>query len=206
MKDSKTFEYELPAGYKQICHLNALDKKIGIILNVVALIVMIVVFLIAFIPIVINKSLVIEIGHTFSLLMIITMFLYIVLHELVHGIVYKLKTKEKLTFGYSWSCAFCGVPNIYVYRKTAIAAVAAPLIVFSAIYIPLMIFLYFVSPTYYILVAFLLAFHLGGCVGDAYVLYLLMKNKNDMLLVKDTGPEQLIYVPADAENMNTQEE
>lgn len=35
----------------------------------------------------------------FTLGLLLSMFVYLVLHELVHGIVYKLMTREKLTFG-----------------------------------------------------------------------------------------------------------
>ena len=123
------------------------------------------------------------------------MFLYIILHELVHGIVYKALTKQKLTFGLTWSCAFCGVPNIYCYRKTALYALAAPLTVFSIILIPLTVYLYFVNPVYYLMSAFILGLHLGGCCGDMYMMWLLLARfKSNKTLIKDTGPAQTIYI------------
>lgn len=53
----------------------------------------------------------------FTLGLLLSMFVYLVLHELVHGIVYKLMTREKLTFGISFSCAYCGVPDVFVTKK-----------------------------------------------------------------------------------------
>ncbi|MCQ2122483.1 MAG: DUF3267 domain-containing protein, partial [Fibrobacter sp.] len=61
------------------------------------------------------------------------MLVYIVLHELVHGAVYKLLTGQKLTFGFKASVAYCGVPDIYVYRRTALAALLAPFVVFDIV-------------------------------------------------------------------------
>ena len=121
---------------------------------------------------------------------------YVVLHELVHGIAYKTLTGEKLTFGLSWSCAFCGVPNIYTYRKTAMISVIAPFAVFTVLLLPLLVLLYFISPLYFLIVAFIFGLHAGGCSGDLYVLYLLaVKFKDKRVLMRDTGPEQFFYVP-----------
>ena len=61
-----------------------------------------------------------------SIIFIAAMLLYIVLHELTHGIAYKLTTGRKLTFGFTLSVAYCGVPDIYVYRK---AAMTAPILI-----------------------------------------------------------------------------
>ena len=133
---------------------------------------------------------------------IVAMLAYIVLHELVHGIAYKWLTGEKLTFGISWSCAFCGVPNIYVKRRVALIACAAPLLVFSVIMLPLTVLLYFVDPLYYLLSALVFGLHLGGCGGDIYIILLMLfRYRNPETLVRDTGPEQTIYVPiADSES------
>jgi len=196
---NKSFEKELPSGYKEAFHINATDKKIGLILNGIALLVMLLVMGVAAIPLVISGK---EISFAFDFgeLMIAyaiffgAMLLYIVLHELTHGAVYKLLTKEKLTYGISWSCAFCGVPHIYVYRKTALAALVAPLILFTVILIPVTVILYYVNPIYYLASAFIFGLHLGGCSGDAYITILLIfKYKTKSLLMKDTGPEQYIY-------------
>ena len=125
---------------------------------------------------------------------------YIVLHELVHGCAYKTLTGEELTFGISWSCAFCGVPSIFTYRRTMLIAVLAPFVLFTLIFIPMTIVFYFVNPIYYLAMALVFASHLGGCAGDLYVYYLLMtKFKSEKTLLRDTGPEQFFYVPGEEE-------
>lgn len=195
----KTFEKDLPEGYKQVYHLDARQAKFGIIFNTIAVLVFAVVAVIAFAVLHysgVELSFLIGAETMIAyLVFMLLMVVYIVLHELVHGIAYKSLTGEKLTFGMSWSCAFCGVPNIYTYRKTALVALTSPLIVFSVIFIALTVVMYFVSPIYYLVFAFLFGLHLGGCSGDIYVTILFMtKFKNKSTLMRDTGPEQFFYV------------
>ncbi|MBO5415066.1 MAG: DUF3267 domain-containing protein [Clostridia bacterium] len=202
---SQNFEKELPEGYKQALYINAKAPKFGIIFNIIALVIMVLVMVVANIPLYINGELswnIIRAGSgnvmTSELIVIATLLayiVYIVLHELVHGIAYKSLTGEKLTFGVSLTCAFCGVPHIFTYRKTALIAVLSPFVLFTLIFLPIAVALYFVSPLYYLLSALLFAAHLGGCCGDLYVSYLIMvKFRKKQLLMRDTGPEQFFYI------------
>lgn len=199
----RNFETQLPAGYKEALHIDAKNAKTGIIMNLVSLIILVIVTAIAYIPIKLNN---VDLLVGFNAedpaesmivmsIFCFTLFAYIVMHELVHGIAYKCLTGEKLTFGISWSCAFCGVPHIYSYRKTAIISSAAPLVLFSVIFGAVTIALYFVSPIYYLLSAVIFGLHLGGCSGDMYIILMLLKYKNSRVLMRDTGPEQFFYVP-----------
>ena len=194
---NKNYELELPQNYDLIYHIDAKSKKVGIIFTVVSLVVLLVVMGVAVIPLIGNFN--VEITDTkylyAYLVFMVTMCAYIVLHELVHGIAYYGLTKQKLTFGLTWSCAFCGVPNIYCYRKTALIALVSPLIVFTLVFVPLTIWLYFIDPIYYLMSAFVLGLHLGGCCGDIFMTYLLLTRfKNKKTLIKDTGPAQFIYL------------
>ncbi len=195
----KSFEKALPEGYTLAYHIDAKNKKTGLIMNAWALVILAVVAAVGSIPLFLDKSLNFEIEMIPMLITYLvfmaSMIVYIVLHELVHGLAYKLLTHEKLTFGLSWSCAFCGVPNIYVYRRSAIIALVAPLITFTLVLIPLSVLLYFLHPIYYIFSLILLGMHLGGCVGDGYMTYLFLRVfKSNTTLVRDTGPEQFVYV------------
>lgn len=199
----QNFERELPLGYKQSYYVNAKETKMGLVLNLIAFVVLAIVMALAFLSLHLGGKLSFEIlDLEFAELLVAylvffaLMFGYIVLHELVHGIAYKALTGEKLTFGISWSCAFCGVPTIYTYRKTAIISVISPFAVFTLLFIPILVVLYFLSPLYYLILAFIFGLHLGGCSGDLYVLYLLtIKFKDKKTLMRDTGPEQYFYVP-----------
>ena len=195
----QNFERELPAGYKQALYINAKDPKFGIIFNLIALAVLAVIMVLAVLALRLGGKLssdILDMEYAQFLIAYAVFFGsmigYIVLHELVTG--------EKLTFGLSWSCAFCGVPNIYTYRRTALISVVAPFALFTLLMLPLLIILYFVSPLYFLIVAFIFGLHVGGCSGDLYVLYLLTARfKDKKVLMRDTGPEQFFYVP-DGEN------
>ncbi len=202
-RKEQNFERELPSGYKQALHINAKNARLGILFNLIALVVLVIVMLAAILFLRLGGRLssdLLKIKYTQLIIAYLIFFAsiigYIVLHELVHGIAYKALTGEKLTFGMSWSCAFCGVPHIFTYRKTAIASVISPFAVFTLLLIPVLVLLYCFSPLYYLIAAFIFGLHLGGCCGDLYVLYLLMaKFKNPKTLMCDTGPEQFFYVP-----------
>ena len=200
--EKRNFENELPKGYKQALYINAKKAKFGIIFNLIALVVLAIVMTVSIIPLYYSGRFtldIIKVGRlnylVAMLVFVVALIGYIVLHELVHGIAYKILTREKLTFGISWSCAFCGVPHIYTYRKTAIISVSAPLVLFTLILPPITALLYFVSPLYYLISAFILGIHWGGCSGDIYVLLLLgVKFRKKNVLMRDTGPEQFFYV------------
>ena len=200
--EMKNFERELPEGYVAVKTVDAKsDKKAIIWLTFLGLIVMIPALLI---PLAIfwlgGKELS---GSTEGLflayfLVLLGMIVYMILHELVHGAVYKRLTGEKLTFGLSLTGAYCGVPHIYTYRKAALKAVIAPFAVFSVIFIAAMAVAYFVSPNAYIVLTLLFAMHISGCSGDLYVAYLLTaKYKDDSVLMNDTGPKMTIYMTED---------
>lgn len=190
----KNFERELPEGYEEVYHIDAANKKTGLILNGVAFAIVLIFIAVAFLTVRSLDFSSLEIIFGLSALIVST-FLYIVLHELVHGIAYKMLTKEKLTFGITWSAAFCSVPNIFVYRKTAIIALLAPVCVFTVVFVTLSIVFYNISGVFYLLFMFLQGFNLGGASGDLYMLWIfLFKFKDKTTLMRDTGPEQFLYV------------
>lgn len=196
----QNFERELPEGYRQVCYIDAKSAKFGIIFNLIAVAVCAVVMFAAFgVTYLFAEQPSSDISSTSMLILmwatLAIMVIYLVLHELLHGVAYKSLTGEKLTFGLSWSCAFCGVPNIYTYRKTSIIASATPLVVFSVVFCVLCAVLFYVNIRYFFAAAFLLGMHLGGCSGDIYMLILMAKYKNPKLLVRDTGPAQTFYMP-----------
>lgn len=192
----KYFEYGLPEGYRLDKYINAKNIGFGIIMNLVALVVIIIVMVVACMFVSFNDlDIVVEDILGYYGLAIGGIVLYIVLHELTHGFVYKVLTKQKLTYGFSWSCAYCGVPNVYTYRKTAILALIAPLVLFSIILFTLMLVFLKINVIIYLILSFIFGLHLGGCSGDIYGFLLFMfKYKNPNTLMRDTGPEQYFYV------------
>ena len=187
------YEFEVPAGYREVFHFDAKDRKDAVKMTIWAFIIMV----IAVVLVILGADLKqIDMDHVFKYyaVWIVSMIVYIVLHELVHGAVYKALTHRKLTFGITWSAAFCGVPDIYVYRNTALASLVAPLTVFTVLLVPLTLWLRTVDMGWYMVSGLLFAIHISGCAGDLYITKMLLtKFKDPATLMRDTGPEQWIY-------------
>ena len=133
----KTYETDLPDGYRSAYVINAADNKTGLLLNAVAGGIMILVAALCLWilwPLDFSEGF----GYVRVLALSVSMLVYLVLHELVHGAAYKLLTKQKLTFGITLTVAFCGVPQIYVYRKTALISLLAPFVTFTILFGTLM--------------------------------------------------------------------
>ena len=187
----KSYEAELPCGYTEKFTIDAKSKKTAIIMNIACLLITAAIIAVAYIII---KPTAFFGNYSFArnIIFIAAIFLYIILHELVHGIAYKLTTGRKLTFGLTISVAYCGVPDIYVYRKTALIALLAPFVVFIPVFlIPALLFTNAWDKLY---CTILLAIHIGGCVGDLYdTLIYLFRFRSPDTLMRDTGPKQTFY-------------
>ena len=194
---AENFCRELPHGYKEVYRIDAKSRKWSIVFTVGSFIVAL--------AIILPCLLAVDFGgagwsstdiYIAAAVLIVSIVVYIIAHELTHGIAYKALTGSKLTFGISLTVAFCGVPDIYVNRKTALIALLAPFTVFSALFCALAAWLYFVNPVYYGVAIILLGLHFGGCIGDLFTAILLIfKLKDGALLMRDTGPEQTFYLP-----------
>ena len=191
--EHKNYETELPAGYTAVYTVDAKNKKTAILLNAAALAVSAAVIALA--ALWIRPA---DFFGNFSLvkyfLVLAAMLLYIVLHELTHGAAYKLLTRQKLTFGFTFTVAFCGVPQIWVYRRAAIISLLAPFTVFTVLFGGAALFLPDAWDKMY--AAVLLGLHVGGCAGDLYdtALYL-FRFRDPRTLMQDTGPKQTFYLP-----------
>ena len=191
--EGKDYEIVLPQGYESVLTIDATDKKFALRMNLAALIPMVPAMLlawrmiwntpVAYFP---QKML----GFFAALL------LYVVLHELVHGVAYRVLTHRKLTFGLKLTCAYCGVPDIYCYRRTALISLLAPFTVFTILFAALAVFLG--DTMLRACAVILLGMHLGGCSGDLYDSWLYLTRFRDPLtLMRDTGPAQTFYVKAE---------
>ncbi|MCF0117267.1 MAG: DUF3267 domain-containing protein [Bacilli bacterium] len=201
MNKNENFVTSIPDNYVLIKHINAKDNhKTMLLLTIFSFIPMLIIEPILYF--VAKKYFSLNIGENFvellfvPIILLISLILYVILHELTHGVTYKIFTGAKLTYGFNLAVAFCGVPDIYVKRKTSMCALLAPFVIFSIILIPLTIILLFVNPLYALASGIVLSSHLGGCDGDLlWVYYYLIKYKNLNTLMRDTGPEQWLYAP-----------
>lgn len=193
----KHYELTLPDNYKAAKVIDAKNTKTALIMNLVALPIIIGLLVIGCL---IYYSVHKEFKFTVSkdnvyaiLIYFVGFIIAIVLHELIHGLFFKIFTKQKLTFGISWSAAYCGVPNIYVKRKAMMITAMAPCVILSIVFL---IPLFFITDTiYFIFVLLLFSSHFAGCCGDIYgFILLLFKYRDNETLIQDTGLKQTFYV------------
>ena len=192
---SRYYEKELPDGYMEALTVDANDKKSGLKMQLAAIVVAVLVCNAFFFAYVWPNRIAIRDGFAIvkCVVFAISYPLYVSLHELTHGAVYKLLTRQKLTFGFKPPAAYCGVPDIYVYRIASLLSLFAPLTIYGV----LLTVSFFVvgDPFSKMLILAMLALHVIGCAGDLYGigLFLFRFRKPDTLR-KDTGPLQIYYI------------
>lgn len=130
--------------------------------------------------------------HIITLVLLVLV--YTSLHELTHGAVYALITKERPIFGFYGSCAYCGVPGVYVKRWVALLSCGAPFLLFTPVFGVLLAVLP-LSPFWFVL---LIGFanHFGGCFPDLWGCIAMLRYDRSLLMC-DSGREQHFYVRAD---------
>ena len=204
MENRKHYTTTVPSDYVLVKYVDAKkDKKLIVAYSVLSFVPVVILLPLLCLASGLSVMDVLDNRNTFPALFIacIIMQVYIVLHELVHGVTYKAFTGAKLTFGFSLTVAFCGVPNIYVRKKASLLSLFMPFLVFSLLFLGLTVVLWPLFPLYGILAGTVFAVHLGGCVGDLHwALLYLTRFRHCETLMRDSGPAQWLYIPgADAE-------
>lgn len=187
----KKYEVNLPDGYSAAYVLDAKRFKTAFWMNIVVLLIAAAIMAASWF-IIQPQNFFQEYSLPRNLYLIAAMFIYIILHELAHGAAYKALTHRKLKFGFTLTVAYCGVPDIYVYRRTALIALLTPFFVFIPVFlIPAFLFTNGWDQFY---AMFLFAMHISGCAGDLYdTALLLFKFRDPATLLRDTGPKQTFY-------------
>lgn len=179
-------------GYKECTKIDLVkNKKEALLVNIYGIIIMVV--MAVFIPLLIMGGIIeFNLETTFPLffiVLLISLILYIPLHEIVHGIVLKKYTDEKLSFGWKLVYAYCGSKEAVVDRKEYYAVALAPLLVFSVVFISLMVLNPSLSLVWYVMEIM----NVSGSVGDIYVSIKLRKEKSRDILITDSGTDMRFW-------------
>ena len=184
--------FDLPAEYHVIKQLNMQkDKKLVVLLNVVALIIAIVLVLIGLklVPI----SFVVILGNRFDflirlLMILVGMILYILSHELIHGLFIRLFSGKKAKYGFTGLYAYAGT-DAYFNKRHYLTIALAPVVFFGVAFLLMNTFL---PSEWFWFVYLLQILNVSGAAGDLYVTYLMQRLPKD-ILVQDRGIEVTIY-------------
>lgn len=186
----------LPDGYREMYSLNLQkDKKAALLVNGLALILM---FTFAIIG-----NFLVSAFDTFDvcvsnsdismiwiklIVMLVGMVVYMILHELVHGITMKYYGAKTVKYGFTGLYAFAGCKD-YFSKSPYIIIALAPIVVWGIV---LTAICCFVSKDWFWVAYLIQICNLSGAAGDLYVTYKFSKFPKD-ILIKDTGVEMKVY-------------
>ena len=183
----------LPEDYGEIYSLNLQkDKRTAIIVNLLALAIAAVmaVSMNFFVPVTSVFDMSGGIVRYFLRLaaLIVLMALYMVLHELVHGIAMKLCGTKRVKYGFTGLYAFAGSEDYYN-KKSYIFIALAPIVFWGIV---LAVINVMVPIQWFWGVYFIQVMNLSGAAGDCYVTVKFLRLPKD-ILVKDSGIGMKVY-------------
>lgn len=187
---------DLPYGYKEILSVDLQkDKKLAGIVNGIAIVLMIVLFIIGNAIVPFGEFYKMGLGAT--IVMCIGIIVYIILHELVHGIVMYGYSKVKPSYGFTGLYAYAG-SKCYFNKKSYIVIALAPIVVWGIVLLVLNLIF---QEKWFWVIYFIQIMNISGAGGDLYVTYRFSKLPKD-ILINDTGVAMTIYSKEYQENKN----
>jgi hypothetical protein len=188
----------LPDGYQSVYVINlAKNKLLAVVLNLAALVVVLLSFWLLgiftnWVRPELTKSLIsIKFGLLDILFLLFLVVLNLIVHELIHGVFFRLFTHSKPAFGLSLSYAFAAAPDWYIPKRQYWIIGLAPLILIGIAGLLIIA----IGPPSWILPALVVTgFNTGGAVGDIWIIYRLLRTSSTSL-VNDTGHTVSFYQP-----------
>lgn len=128
----------------------------------------------------------------FSLLLLVTLAVWMTAHELVHGAFFWWFSRHRPQFGYGFGYLYAAMPGWYFPKWPYLAVGLAPLVVLSLVGMLLVPFL----PVFWAGLAFFgMVVNASGAVGDIYVCFRIGLEARDVLIC-DRGDGFEVFRPA----------
>ncbi len=184
---------KLPEGYREIFAVNLQkDKKVYAIVNGLSLLIA----LVFAVPMHFHVSILtvfdMSKGLTAYILRFLALFVlmlvYIILHELTHGVVMKIYGTKKVKYGFKGVFAYAGSEDYYD-KKSYIIIALAPVVIWGII---IAFINAFVPIEWFWVVYYIQLLNLSGAAGDIYVTVKFSKFPKD-ILVADSGIGMTVY-------------
>ena len=194
-----TSRADLPGNYREIWHLDLLhDKKDLILVNGVGVVLM-VLLLGAGNWMVPQEALFDLEGGLIPYVMrfvvlILGVFVYTLLHELVHGVLMRRFSGVRPRYGFAGTYAYAG-SDAYFNKRDYIIIALAPVVVWGVV---LAILTAAVPYSWFWPVWFIQVTNLSGAAGDLYVTWRFAALPPD-ILVRDVGVAMTVYAPEPGE-------
>lgn len=185
--------HTLPEGYKEIDSIDLQkNKKLAILVNLIAIVISVVMMVPMHFLVPIHTLFDMEhgLGNYFArfIALLVLMIVYLVLHELVHGIAMKLCGTKKVRYGFTGLYAFAGSDDWYG-KKAYIFIALAPVVLWGIV---LAVINPFVPDTWFWAVYIIQVINISGAAGDFYVTTRFSRFPED-ILVRDYGVSMTVY-------------
>lgn len=186
---------ELPQNYRPVLNIDLQkDKKLALLVNGLAIVIAVVLLIPGNMAVPAARLFDVEdgMGVYFARLavLLVGMVVYMVLHELVHGIFMRHYSHAKVRYGFTGLYAFAG-SDAYYAKVPYIVIALAPVVVWGLV----LAVLCAVAPAGWFWVAyFIQIINLSGAAADLYVTVKFCTLPKD-ILVRDTGTAMTVYAP-----------
>lgn len=183
----------LPPGYTEIFQIDLQrNKKMAIRVNTLALLIAFGMAFCAAVLVPISTLFDFSQGITVYLIkwgvLLVAIILYIILHELVHGICMKYFSGTRVHYGFTGLYAYAA-SEAFFYKKPYILIALAPIVVWGMV----LVIINCVVPQSWFWVIYLVQIcNISGAAGDLYVICKLSRMPSDVL-VQDKGVSMIVY-------------
>ena len=186
-------EHTLPEGYREIYSINLQkDKKMALFLNLLCFVITA--------ALAVPMHFIVPAYNLFDASagmgaywirvgsLIVLVVVYLVLHELVHGIAMKICGTKKVKYGFTGMYAYAGSEDYY-YKKPYIFIALAPVVLWGVV---LAVVNVFVSPQWFWVIYLIQIANLSGAAGDLFVTVKFSRMPKD-ILIRDCGVGMTVY-------------
>ena len=182
----------LPENYDPLMRIALQkDKKLALFLNLGALLIAVLMFILGHFIVPIAEFLELENFWEYLLryvVLIAALVAYIFLHELAHGVCMKCFGAVKVKYGFTGLYAYAGSES-YFYKIPYIIIALAPVVLWGVV----LLMLNCAAGTYWFWnIYFIQISNISGAAGDLYVIYSFSKLPRD-ILIQDTGVSMTVY-------------
>lgn len=183
----------LPEGYQELLRLDLQkDKKKFLLVNGLGILIFVLLavpmhFYVSFFSLFSMEEGLLDYSLRF-LVLAVGMVVYLVLHELVHGVAMKLCGTKKVKYGFTGAYAFAGSSDYYD-KKSYLFIALAPVVLWGVV---IGVVNAFVPEQWFWTVYMIQLMNLSGAAGDLYVTVKFLGLPKD-ILVTDCGVAMTVY-------------
>lgn len=185
----------LPENYRETYKVDIKnDKKLALKLNLASIPIFFIMFIIGILVVPVSVILddFLSPDYTFFIKMLVLIAgicIYMVLHELVHGIFMKTYSHQKVHYKVRLPLYACAGNEAYYNKKHYIIIALAPVVIWGIV---LAVVSFIVPQGWFWIVWFIEISNIGGATGDFYVTAKFSKMHSD-ILIQDVGDIMRVY-------------